>query len=277
MRNVFAFLIRYNAFLIFLVLQVGCYILIFQNNNFHKAGFINSSNAVIGAVYEKVNGFRDYLSLKKENELLANEHALLRNELISSYYADSSKQISVRDSNAHQMYKYIAADVINITVNKDNNYITINKGSNQGIKPHMAVIGPQGVVGVVKDVSAHFATIMSMLHSDTRISGRVGVGGGWLGTVVWNGGSADVAEMIDVPKQAAVKIGDAIYTSGASVKFPQGVLIGTVQHAELKEGNNFYEITVKLATDFTAIQYVYVVNYLMQEEQDKLELQNNDQ
>ena len=276
MRNLLAFLIRYNAFLLFVVLQVVCFILIIQNNNYHRAGFINSSNTVIGAVYEKVNGFRDYLSLKKENELLANEHAFLRNALASSFYSDSIKQTNVSDSAAHQMYNYVAADVINITVNKANNYITINKGSLAGIKPHMAVIGPNGVVGVVKDVSTHFSTIMSMLHSDTRISGRVG-NPGWLGTVIWTGGGADVAEMTDVPKQANVKPGDKIFTSGASVKFPRGILIGTVQHAELKEGNNFYEITVKLATDFTSVQYVYVVNYLMQTEQENLEAQENDQ
>ena len=276
MRNLLAFLIRYNAFLLFILMQIGCFILIFQNNKFHRAGFINSSNAAIGLVYEKVNAFRGYLSLKKENELLANEHAFLRNQLATSFYSDSSTQKTVTDSSLHQMYTYVAADVINITVNKANNYITINKGSNTGIQPGMGVIGPSGVVGIVKDVSPHFATIMSLLHNDSHISGRVGEGA-WLGMVEWSGGSADVAEMTDVPKQAKVKVGDPILTSGSSKKFPAGILIGSVQHADLTEGNNFFDIDVKLATDFTSLQYVYVVKYLMLNEQEKVEALENDQ
>src|SRR6185436_20165100 len=131
------------------------------------------------------------------------------------------------DSAFKQMYSYIPAKVVNITTSKINNYLTIDKGSNAGVKVKMAVIGSEGIVGKVKDVSANFATVIPVLHKDFRTSARVGASGN-LGSLTWDGASADYAELNEIPKQIKISIGDRVYSSGSSLTFPENILIGTI-------------------------------------------------
>jgi rod shape-determining protein MreC len=223
-------------------------------------------------VFTAYNGFKSYFSLKSDNEKLAAENAMLRSALKSSYYNSAVQQVKVVDSAYKQRYTYIPAMVVNITTNKINNYITINRGAKAGIKVKMAVMGPEGVVGIVKDVSDNFSSVISLLNKDFHVSARVG-GNGDLGVLDWNGLSTDYAQLDNIPKQIKIKVGDRVFTSG-SAKFPENTLIGTVSKYSSNTTDNFYAIEVKLSTNFHSLSYVYVVNDLMKNELEKLETES---
>ncbi len=270
MRNLLVFVIRNNALFFFVLLQAFCFYLIVQNDNYQRAGFFNAANTFTGHIFSVYSQFTDYFDLRDVNEKLAKENVQLRNQLKSDYFDTTNKRTQVKDTADKQLYSYIVAKVVNITVNTVSNFITINRGKAAGIEPGMAVIGPTGIVGIVKDVSNNFAVVLPVINKDFRVSARVGKDNN-LGNLEWKGISPLEADLNDVPRQANVKKGDTVVTTGSSVRFPDNVPVGIVEKSELKEGSNFYTIKLRLATSFNNLTYVYVVNYLMKNEQQKLE------
>ncbi len=270
MRNLVIFLWKYNFFLLFLILEFFCTYLIVQNNNFQRTSFINSSTKVIGNVQSFVNSITEYLNLRNANDALIRENAQLRSMLPDAFYLDSLFRKSIKDTLHHQQYAYITAKVVNNTINRRNNYLTLNKGSLQGVHPEMGLISSNGVVGIVKDVSPHYSTAISLLHKDFRISGKLSKSN-HIGSIVWDGLDASTASFLDIPKNAPVHIGDTIITSSYSSIFPEGILIGTVKTCDLKTGNNFYAIKVNLSTNFYTLNYVYVVENMLKDEERALE------
>jgi rod shape-determining protein MreC len=269
MRNLFLFLYRYNAVFLFLLLQAICIYLVISNNQYQRAWALNVSDEVVGrtmSVYKEVTA---YLTLGESNRDLAQENARLHNLAPSLYYGDTSQVIIHRDTVMKQFYSYIPARVLQTTTGETNNYILINKGSNAGIEPRMGVVGPQGVVGIVKDVSPHFATLYSLLHSRVTVSARIRRDGS-RGTLRWDGRSPDYSTLEEITRQESLRKGDTIFTSGVSRIFPDNIPIGTVESFKLKEPGNFYEIRVKLATNFRRADYVYVVSNFMHTEMDSL-------
>jgi len=269
MRNLFFFIFRYHAFFLFLILQVICLFLVISNNGYQRAAFMNVSDELVGrtmSAYKEVTG---YLTLGESNKELAKENAQLRSHFPPMYYEDTSKVHSVHDSLRKQFYSFIPARVIQITTNESNNYILINKGSDEGIEPRMGVLGPQGVVGIVRSVSPHFAVLNSLLHSQTTVNARVGHNG-QRGFTHWDGKSPDLIKLVDITRNNQIRKGDTIFTSGQSRLFPADIPVGTIQDFSIKESGNFYDITVKLATDYRRIDYVYVVNNMMRTEIDSL-------
>ncbi len=269
MRNIFAFIFRYHAFFLLLMLETVCVALMIQNNGFHRAAFLNVSDEFVGKSYKVYNEVTDYIRLGEENRLLADENSRLRNTLPNSYYADTSSIKTVRDTIRHTLYHYIPARVIQTSTNRLNNYIYINKGRDHGIKPRMAVIGPNGVVGIVKSVSDHFASLYSMLHSQVTVSARVKQNGS-RGTVKWDGKSPYYVNLEEITRQEQLHQRDTIFTSGVSRLFPDNIPIGIVESFDLIEPGNFYDIRVMLSTDFKKLDYVYVVSNIMHEEMDSL-------
>ncbi len=270
MRNLILFLIRYNAFVLFLLLETFSVYLIVQNNSFHETGFIKTANGVSGFVFSRYNDVMSYINLKSENEKLVNENAYLRAMMPGAFYDNSYQVVSVSDTNKKQIYTYIPSRVISISTNKFNNYITINKGSLQGIKPRMAVVSPEGIVGIIKQVTPHFSSVITLLHQDLEVSGRIGIEG-FVGSVYWDGKDPRYAKLKEIPKQIVIKNGDKITTSGGSIFFPENIVIGTVSSFSNETEDNFYDITIRLTTDFSTLQNVYVVNYLLQAEQQSVE------
>jgi rod shape-determining protein MreC len=269
MRNLFLFLYRYNAVFLFLLLQAVCIYLVISNNQYQRAWALNVSDEVVGrtmSVYKKVTA---YLTLGESNRELAQENARLHNLAPSLYYGDTSQVVGLRDTVMKQFYSYIPARVLQTTTGETNNYILINKGSNAGIEPRMGVVGPQGVVGIVKNVSPHFATLYSLLHSRVTVSARIRRDGS-RGTLRWDGRSPDYSTLEEITRQESLRKGDTIFTSGVSRIFPDNIPIGTVESFKLKEPGNFYEIRVSLATNFRRADYVYVVNNFMHSEMDSL-------
>ncbi|MFM6976149.1 MAG: rod shape-determining protein MreC [Sphingobacteriaceae bacterium] len=274
MRNLWIFISKYNAIFLFCIFFIFSLTLLIKNNSYQRASTWNSSNEWIADKYERVKNFNDYLDLKEVNESLAAENGRLRNQISPSEIKDSVEVHQVKDSITQKQYSYITAKVINNSIRQKNNYITINRGLIHGIKTGMGVIGPNGVVGIVLNVSPKYATIQSLLHSDTRISASLTQSQAF-GSLVWDSGSSDsrFAILQDIPNHIKVKPGDQVVTSGYSL-FPSGMSIGTVTQTGLKGGDSFLEIKVRLSTDFSTLKYVYVVNNTMAEEQAKLESLN---
>ncbi|MCL2413228.1 MAG: rod shape-determining protein MreC, partial [Bacteroidales bacterium] len=167
-------------------------------------------------------------------------------------------------------YEYIQAQIIKNSVNRRNNYLMINKGYNHGVREGMAVISPTGVVGIVKVVSNNFSSIMSLLHSDSRISARIARNNFSTGSISWNGRTPGISQMVEVPAHIDIEIGDTIITSGFSLNFPEGILVGTVSHVRTRPTDNFNTLDIKLSTDFHTIDHVYVVVNLARNELDEL-------
>ena len=272
MRNLGIFVRKYNAFFLFLIFEISSLVIFVKYNSFQKATFITSSNEVTGSLYAKVNQFYSYLSLKEVNDNLARENAALRNQLKSSFYVDSAGKHKVTDTVYKQQYEYIAAKVINNSVNSPQNYITINKGSKQGIAKGMGVISNLGIVGKVINVSEHFAVIQSLLHKDSRFSAIL-ANNKELGYIEW-GDDLDPHKGLlnDVSNNAQPKIGEQVVTSGHSL-FPEGIPIGKISNLHTKGGGFSLNMEVTLAVDFTKLEYVEVVNNKFATEQAGLEAQ----
>jgi rod shape-determining protein MreC len=275
MRNLWIFISKYNAFFFFVIFFVISLILMIQNNSYQRATTLNSSSIIIGDAYEKINHFKNYISLGAVNDSLAAENARLRSQLKSSSFNDSIAERTVTDTISKQQYTYIVARVVNNSIHQKNNFITINRGRRHGIKRGMGVIAPSGVVGIVRNVSDNYSTIQSILHTDTRISASIAESNSF-GSLVWGEDSFNprIATLKDIPNHVIVKKGQRVITSGFSL-FPHNILIGKVINTDKKGGDSFLDIKVYLATDFSILQYVYVVKNNLSLEQQKVEAQSN--
>ncbi|SKB46146.1 rod shape-determining protein MreC [Daejeonella lutea] len=272
MRNLWLFISKYNAFFLLVIFFTTSLILMVNNNSYQRASVWNSSNQLVGSTYEKVNQFSSYLVLGKTNDSLAAENARLRNLLKSSLFSDSVKQVQVNDTLLKQQYTYTVAKVINNSVHQKNNYITINRGKKHGIAKGMGVTSATGVVGIVLNVSDNFSTIRSLLHTETKVSASVD---GNIGSLVWGEGNFDARYAIlkDIQAHLVVKKGSRVVTSEFSL-FPQGTNIGKVFKTGVKGDDSALNIQVKLDTDFSALQYVYVITNMLSNEQLSLEALN---
>ncbi len=269
MRNLFLFFWKFKFFLFFLLLEAVSVFLIVQNNNFQRASFINATLSVSTGIQGFLDSFKGYLGLKDANRKLAEENAYLRSLLPSSYIMNAP-QLHVSDSLRHQQYAFIPARVISGSVFLRANYLLLDKGTDSGIKPEMGVITAKGAIGIVKDVSKHYCSVMSFLHKDSRVSARLRKNA-YIGSLTWDGHHPLYATLSDIPKHVVFARGDTIETSSYSSVYPEGIPLGTIEETKLDKGGNFFIMKVKLLEDFQKLSYVYVVNYLFKEERNKLE------
>lgn len=272
MRNLFRFIIKFHFFILFIIIESFSLFLLIQNNKYQKASFLNSSNYITGYIYSTFHFFAEYLSLKTANYDLAQENVHLRDILKQSIKTDKNYFPEVGDSVENQQYRYIHAKVINNSVNMQNNYITLNKGRRQGIKPEMGVISPNGLVGIVKNVSENFSSVISVLNKNLSISTMIKKNG-YYGSLEWDGRDNKIVCLKEIPYHVDISTGDTVVTSGYSAIFPGRLLIGIISDFELKEGSNFYDISVKLSNDFRNLSHVYIIEILLKEE--RLELERN--
>lgn len=271
MKNLVLFIWKNNFFFLFLIIETFCVYLVVQNNFYQKASFVNSSNAASANILKTSSSIEEYFYLKTENENLAKENAQLRNLLLASKLIINNDTHIVNQQSIFQKYIYTTAKVVNNNTNRRNNYLTLNKGTNQGIDKNMAIISSTGVVGQVQEVSANFCTVMSLLHSKTTISAKIKKDGSY-GPLVWDGKSYDFATLNDIPTHVKLKKGDTIVTSPYSTTFPENILIGTVESFERESGKYFFTVNVKLSTDFKKLTHVYIVKNIFKEEQEALEI-----
>jgi len=272
MRNLWIFINRYNAFFLFIIFFTIGIVLTVKNNAYQRSVTVNSTNQIVGHAYENLNVFKRYVNLGTVNDSLALENAKLKTRLLALQHIDSTKNVTVNDTLNQVQYTYLAARVIKNSITLRNNIITINKGSADGIQPGMAVISSgKGVVGIVRDVSAHLATIESLLNKETKISVSIQSTKA-LGSLVWGDRNSDFrkAYIKDVPNHFKVKMRDTIITSGFG-SFPPGIPVGTISNRGIATGDNFLTIEIDLFNDFSTLQYVYVIKDKYAEEQKALE------
>ncbi len=270
MRNFIQFLVKYHIFIFFLGLQVLCFTLIYQNNSFHEASFVNSSNTVVGTIYRWKSNVTQYIELQRVNDELAAENEELRNRLQGTFVNVNDHFVMINDTLRRRKYWYKTAEVINSSITKQLNYITINKGRSEGIKPEMGVINTNGLVGVVKDVSEHFSTVIPIINLKYTASAEIARIGNF-GLLKWDGEDFRYSYVQDIPRYANVQEGDTVVTRGASAIYPKGIPIGVVDQVSEIEGSNFQKIRVALNNDFSKLRYVYVVENLLKKEQKDLE------
>jgi rod shape-determining protein MreC len=273
MNRIGVFFLKFNGLFVFLILETfSLYLYFSQNSTPEKSAFLSSANRMVGNVYDYTNKWMRYWNLAAVNDSLAKENARLKMRLPSSQFSNAVDSATVKDQLFQQQYKYTEAVVINNVTNRRNNYFTINKGEKHGIRTHTGVLNAsgEGVVGIILSVSQHYATAMSVLHEDTRISAKV-KRSGYFGVVTWNGNDPGKMTLEAIPKHTKLINGDTIITSGFSSIFPEGVVIGIVENFKVEPGSNFYNAQVALAADLNKIQYVYVVDDLLREERKKLE------
>ena len=260
---------KYDYVVVFLLLVVVSAVLMSRTSYYQGSKLVAWSNAVAGGWYQGVHSVGGYFDLKGENDRLAAENAQLKAQLGSSYISYTDSVFTVNDTTYKQRYEYTEARVIKNSWSQQNNFIMINKGSAHGIKVDQAVISPEGIVGVVMSVSKNFATIMPVLHSDSRNSVKVRRTG-ISGSLVWDGLHYRYAQVVDVPATHQFVDNDTIITSGLANDFPEGVPVGYVVEAEPLSGSGFYKVKIRLATDFNKLDHVYVINNRFREEQEEL-------
>ena len=276
MRNVFLFIRRHFTFLFFLVLQIIALSFLFRYNKFHEAAFLNVSTEVTGRLNEKYNNIEYYFQLKKTNESLVQENLRLRQQLKENYEGpDSNARLihdTIRTDSGKTIFKYriLEAKVVNNTTALPANYLTIHRGFREGVRVNMGVTGPQGIVGSVINVSENFAIVMSMLHPQFKVVVKL-KNGGETGTVEWDGLNPHFVTLRAIPKSAKVAVGDTVLTSQTSSLFPANLLVGTIEEIVPDNSTNFYNLKVRLATNFSNIEYAYVIDNLQYDEQKRLE------
>jgi rod shape-determining protein MreC len=276
LRNIFLFIQRYFTFISFLVLQIICIILLSRSSESHNSFFSTAANEVTGRINRQYSGVTQYFALRETNRLLAEENAQLRNLLKDNFIDTVAKPIIVTDSTTRdssgrtRKFRFLPAHVIGNTVTLQNNYLTIERGTLQGVKKGMAVTSPQGIVGVVVDAGPNISRIMSLLHRKSKVSAMLKKDG-VAGSLEWDGADPSYLLLTDIPKSSVIKTGDTVLTSTYSSNFPSRLPIGTVSKINSDTESNFYTLRIKTAVNFFSIQYVYLIDNAFYQEQFDLE------
>lgn len=268
MRGLLRFLLRYHVIMMFVILEVIAFSMIARNNSFHRAKILKMKHVIVGRYSQKFNNLSSYLTLVKENRALVAENLHLYNLLPDQYFNPINS--SIIDTSKYRQYNLIAARVTNNSINKQFNFITINRGRLAGIEPEMAVINDEGIVGVVKEVTENYASVISVLNREFNPNGKI-KNSGYYGPIEWPGIRYDEVYLKEIPLHAGVEVGDTIVTSEYTSIFPEGIRVGTVKEFEPEEGL-FLRITVQLSTDFKKLSYVWVIRD--KKRQEKLELES---
>ena len=272
MKEIIKLILKYHFTIIFILLEIVSFSLIIRHNEYQRAIFSESASTLFGNVSSTITSIKDYFRLKEMNESLANENILLKNRL--------EEYELLRDTIIHgtvvqdsiPVYEYIGAKQVNATYNRTKNYITLNRGRKNGLQKEMAVCTPEGIVGLIQDLSDHFAVVIPLINVDSRISAKIKKNN-YYGSLQWDGNDYAYSYLNDIPYHVEVNAGDTIVTSGLSKIFPEGIVVGYVETVD-KETANFLKIKVKLAVDFKRINHVYVILNNKKNEQTSLEAIN---
>lgn len=270
MQNLLNFIIKHNHWFLFLILEGIGIMLIVQFNNYQSAKFFTSANKVAGSMFSTMADVNSYFGLKEENNKLMEQNKVLYEEIAGlqaelSHYRDSVAVESLKP--AHGFY-YNTATIINNSTNSINNYITLDKGSNEGIKEGMGVFGTDGIVGIVYTTSQNFSIVVPLLNSKSNVSCRV-KGTNNFSPLQWKGGDTRHSYMVDLPRHSKVETGDTVVTSGFSSIFPGDMPVGKIVKIEDTADGMFYKAKVELFTDFSTISRVFLVG---NEEKQELEI-----
>lgn len=275
MRNLLNFLMKYDYWLLFILLEAVSFTLLFRFNNYQGSVFFTSANRVVGRVDETVNGITSYFGLKSINRDLVNRNVELElevkrlNDVLKAYEKDTLVQRQLQHE-ASGMYTVVPARVVNNSVTRSDNFITIDKGRVDSVYAEMGVLSGNSIVGIVYQASAHYALVLPILNSKSSISCKIRRTD-YFGVLKWEGGSSRYAWLKDIPRHSEFSLGDTIVTSGHSAVFPEGIPVGTVDDREDSQDGLSYLLKVRLFTDFARLADVSVIRYSGREEQAALE------
>ena len=276
MRALFNFLVKHNDWFLFLLIEGISLVLIVRFNNYQGATFFTSAGNVAGSVYSMFMDANRYFHLKTENDgLLAQNVALTREltelkEQLSELHNQETLQNDSLVRSINSGYTFLTANIINNSLNSVNNFITLNKGSDDGVRPEMGVFNSDGIVGVVYLASKSRSIVIPLLNSKSSVSCRV-KGSDSFCSLSWDGGDTRYSNLIDLPRYAQFETGDTVVTSGFSSIFPGDLPVGTVEKIEDSADGMFYTVRVKLFVDFSRLTSVFLVGNDGHEEQSKLE------
>jgi rod shape-determining protein MreC len=268
MSSLFRYLLKHHAFVLFILLETLALVMVFNYNSFQKASYLNSASRLSGNVYYSFNSVVGYFGLTRANRELAEENARLRMLLENQpVRPDSLRYLS---SGSDTIIRYYPAKIINNSVSRPFNYITLDRGSKHGIKPDQGIISAGGIVGIVAQVSDSYAMGLSVLNRRWSVSAKVKKSGAY-GALTWPGTNYRIARLSEIPLHVDIEIGDTIVTSGYSSVFPEGIMVGTIDGFTRPGGENYYLIDVLLSVDFKTVSHVEVVEIRNKEELKALE------
>lgn len=283
MKNLFRLIYRYHVVFLFLLLETLSLSMVVTYNNYQRATFLDSSNFFSGTLFEEFSSFFQIFEFRQVNIKLAEENAVLRAALQDqflkrdhgSYHSTDSIYLPriAKDSSVRAVYRFTTARVVNNSVNQQHNFLTLNKGRHDGIKPDMGVIANGQVVGLVANVSENFCTVISLLNSRWKISAKI-KRNDYFGSLSWDGKDYRRVQLNEIPYHVPVQNGDTVVTTGYASSFPEGIMIGTISDFSIGTGSNFYKIEVMLAADFKHLVIVGLVENKQQFEIKQLESLN---
>ncbi len=272
MRQLFLFLYRYRFFFTFLAWEFVCTWLIIRNNDYQSSAAFTSSNQLVAYIYDIRSYLTSYIALPRINDELAQENKRLYEQI-----ALLKKEIEVLEMNKIKQhtdflpnYEYIPAKVINNSLLRTKNYLTINKGRKDGVEEGMGVVSSNGIVGKVKASTDNYATVISLLHENIQVASRIKKNN-IICTTKWDLLDYREANVLEIGRHVNLSIGDTIVASGFSEVYPENYPIGVVKTINYPKSNSFLEVKIRLMADFASLSYVYVIKNKKQSEIDKLE------
>lgn len=278
MRNLIFLFIKHGGLVTFIFMESLCMYLIVNNNQTQRAIYLSSFSAAADAFTQRFDNFTQFINLASVADSLSKKNAELLAEAENAKFIKTVLKDSAHILETEQLFTFIQSKVISNSINKNNNSLTINRGTAQGVSSGMGVIGANnsGIVGIVKSSTKNYSRVMSLLHRQSIISASI-KGTGHFGSIVWKGNDPKIVHLIDIPKHATVTKDSIVQTSGYSTIFPEGIIIGTIKDFDLPPGSNFYDIEVELVNDFNTTKYVYVVENMMRKEIEKIQEQTDDE
>ena len=270
MRSIYYLFTRFYVAILFVLLEIFALSLVFKSHKYQEVRFLNTSGNFTGTVLEYVNGINTFIHSGKNNEILLEENTQLKKLIAyqNQYPGDSSLP---RNSSTYH-FDYIPAKIVNNTISKSINYITIDKGSKEGIQKGLGVVSSNGVVGIVTNVSENFSLIMSVVSVKSLIGVRH-KNTNALGNLRWNGEDPYTLQIDGLSKTLPIKKNDTILTAGFSSIFPPNIVVATVKNLEADESTSFYNMNVRLTNNINTLSYVYVVKNEKKKELDSLQMQ----
>lgn len=269
MKNLILFLSKNKFFLLFIFFEAVALIIVFNNNSFHRSIFLNSTNVITANLNEKVSNVNSYFNLKIENEKLSKENARLLKSYNENFYLKDDSVFVINDTVYKQKYAFINAKIIHNSFNSKNNYLLLDKGKKDGVENGMGVIGAYGVIGIVKDVSGNFSSVLSILHTKSAVSVKLKKND-YLGVVKWNTNNFETANLELIPAHVILNKGDTVVSSGNSMIFPANIPVGSVIESTQIEGEKFQDVKIKFFSKYNQIRHVHIVKNLYRNEIDSL-------
>ncbi len=270
MRNLLQFLAKHNRLIVFILLEGVAFYLIFTSNNYHNTQLVKGIRSSTLAWESIINDLTNYFRIKKLNDQLHTENTELRNTLakITAKSKDTLSTI-IFSTTEEPQYEFIAAEVVNNSVNRQKNFFTVNAGTRKGVNVNMGVISPDGVAGIIISTGKNYSVAISLINLDFRLSAKI-KSNDYFGSLSWDGSNYRYAILNDIPQHVFLNKGDTIITTGYSAIFPAGIMVGTISDFE-KSGSEFYRIKVKLATDFKKLSNIYLIKNNRSQEQLSIE------